>query len=136
IVTAEFLAFFVASYMGIFSFFLIDLFPGSEPVFLDHGVKLIGRYAYPVIPDDGYMAVYGRYLGWGYSLISTVPASMSTHWDTFDPPMVRDSVETSSLTVRAVVTAVIAFVILTALALQARCLGLIARLDCREALAV
>ena len=98
-------------------------------------IRLIGRYAYPIFPDDGYMGVYGTYLIRGYPLWTTVPASMAVHRETWGTPMVMDATDLEYLLMRGFVTAVIAFVILTALALQARWLGLIARLDCREALA-
>jgi hypothetical protein len=136
LVAAELIAVFVASYFGMFSFFLIDLLPNSQVMLAKHGVILAGRYYYPVIPEPGYLSAYAEYLGLGYPLWTTIPASLAAPYTWFTAPMILDSDETIYLLIRMAITVAVGFVILTALAIQARWLGLIARLDCREALLV
>jgi len=136
LVIAEVAAIGVSSYFGMFSFLLIDLFPNSRAVLAQHGVSLAGRYYYPVIPEPGFLGAYASLVARGYPCWTTIPASLAKPYTAEVAPVILECGETLYMLLRMLITAVVSFVLLTSLAIQARWLGLLARLDCPEALSV
>jgi hypothetical protein len=122
LVAAEAAAVAISSYHGLFSFYVIDLFPGAEAIAPKFGVQMLGFYGFPVEPEPGIMGLYRNLLGRGMTLSMALPASFGSietqqarEWGfaMFSGPYAA---------YRAFHTFTIASVWLLALTIQARCL--------------
>lgn len=129
LVAAEALVLAVTIVQGWFSFYVLDLMPGAVELAPRFGIPPAGLYAFNGLPDHGHLGLYVHHLRHGLALSMGLPASL------LDPPhLVRlpwsiELSERAYLAVRAAHTCLVAAVWLSALAIQARCLGLLARLS-------
>jgi hypothetical protein len=128
LVAAEALVVFVTSLQGYFSFYVLDLFPNSEELAPKFGIPLAGNYEVVLFPDDNHLALYTYYLKHGLPLSLALPSSLMNAPTILSRPWILSTSGPTYLAMRAFHTALVASVWLTSLALQARCLGLLARL--------
>lgn len=128
LLAAEGLIFSVTSLQGWFSFYVLDLLPGSEELAPRYGIPSGGLYALAMFPHQNHLALYAHHLRQGLTLSMGLPASLLNPPHLVKLPWSIEMTEESYLAVRAAHTCLVAAVWLTALAIQARCLGLLARL--------
>ena len=127
-VAAEALVVFVTSLQGYFSFYVLDLFPNSQELAPTFGIPRAGNYAVIYFPDDNHLALYQYYLRKGLPLSLALPSSLLTASTMSSRPWVMETSEPIYLSMRVFHTTLVAAVWLTAMTVQARCLGILARL--------
>lgn len=131
---AECAAVFAAFVLGVFSPLIVDVFPNSEQVMESSRMPYMGFFPNETLPDPMFIRLYGIRLSRGYCLTTAVPSSLADP-TTLDSRRIHFDVRvTAYLLARMTIATIVSAIILTALALQARWLGLLARLDSREAL--
>ena len=131
LVAAEGVAFGLTNVCGMFSYYVVDLYPDPERVAPQYGIPLAGNYHFPVVPDDRHMKLYRHWLDRGMPLSAALPSSLGVPHTPGDFAWAIDMTDSHYWWNRTLHSAAIAVVWLTALVLQAYWLGLIARLERR-----
>jgi hypothetical protein len=122
LVAAEAIAVAITSYHGMFSFYVIDLFPGAEAIAPKFGVQMVGFYGFPVEPEPGIVALYRHFLARGVTLSMALPASFGSIETQYSRAWGLVMFPREYAGYRAFHTFVLAFTWLLALTIQARCL--------------
>jgi hypothetical protein len=114
------------------SFFMLDLCPQVGGVEKKWGVPFLLNQDFRGASDTLIMGVYGEQLGKGYSLIGAIPASLAMDISNRYDPYPIGLTSREYLLARILFTLYIVSVMLAALAVQARWLGLLSTMDSRR----
>lgn len=128
LVAAEATAAAVTSLQGYFMYYVLDLLPGSVELAERFGIPLAGNYAVSSLPDERHVALYFHHLKHGMTLSMALPSSLLDPSTVFLRPWALETSERGYMMIRAFHTGLVAMVWFAALTVQARCLGLLARL--------
>ncbi|MFO0910999.1 MAG: hypothetical protein U0794_22120 [Isosphaeraceae bacterium] len=128
LVAAELLILFIASVQGYLPIYLLDILPQGQELAPKFGVAAIGNFSQVYLPEPGHFAFYGYHVRHGLTLAMAIPSSLMNPTTLYDQPFYVEITRGTYLVMRALHTWIIAGAWLTALAIQARCLGLLARL--------
>jgi hypothetical protein len=128
-VAAELTLIAVTSWQGMFPFLNLDMYPGSEYFARQFKIPKYGNYAKPELPDSRFFHLYLRRLHQGFTMIGTLPSSLTRKTDVVASPWTLDLDDQTYLRYRALYTQLSTMVILFFLALQSFWLGAISTLD-------
>jgi hypothetical protein len=131
LIAAEVLGVLVSCWLGWFAFYVVDLFPNTLKIVQKYGIySAIFNNVYFV--ELNHLNLYGHHLAHGMPLSSALPVSLGQPRHAYDGPWTIETGDVAYLLVRAAHTAVIVFVWLVALTLQAHWLAQVARLELRR----
>jgi len=122
---------FATFFLGIFGGLMIELIPAPDGLRDRLGVQKDWIFKFGEPCDVRFLHLYGNRLGHGYTLTGAVPPSLMLPEDLKVQYWASNLLEHSYFMARTGLTLFIMTGLLSALALQARCLGRIARLECR-----
>ena len=118
----------LTSLQGYFVYYVVDLLPGSGSLAERFGISLAGNYAMTLLPNENEVALYLYQLRHGVTLSAALPASVMDPSKAYLRPWALETSDTAYLIIRGFHTTIVAAVWFAALTVQARCLGLLARL--------
>ena len=122
----------LSQFHGSFGLLTLDLFPNPEGIRTLYGLPFFGNVIYYSVDDATMMEVYTGVLRQGYTLIGAIPASLAlpvSHGFRTDYVF---SMPEKYLALRMLFTVFIVTCMLSALAIQARWLGLLSTMDSRR----
>ncbi len=129
VVVTELVLIFVTSWMGMFRFLNLDLYPGTEYFAAQYHIPKYINYTGTEFPDSRFFHLYFRRLHQGFTLTATTIASLSRRPFLLASPWTLDLWDSNYMMYRAWYGQVASFVLIGFLALQSRWLGAIASLE-------
>jgi hypothetical protein len=136
VVAAELLFVGVSSWVGMFRYLLLELYPDSVYYGGLYGIEKYFNYTRPVFPDSHFWHLYLRRLYQGYSFTASLPGSLSGKTFVMGSLWTLELTDTDYLRIRAIYSQVTTMVLFFFAALQARWLGAISTLESRRSLEV
>src|SRR5205823_5105650 len=122
------------SWQGMFPFLTLDFYPGSDYFAEQYKIPKYGNYTKSELPDARFFHLYLRRLHQGYTMVASLPASLSKQTNILASAWTLDLDDWDYLRYRAMYTLVSNMVLIFFLALQSLWLGAISTLASRRSL--
>jgi hypothetical protein len=136
VVAAELLFAGLASWIGMFRYLLLELYPDSEYYGGLYGIEKYFNYTRPMLPDSRFWHLYLRRLHQGYAFTASLPGCLSARTFVMASLWTLELTDTDYLRIRAIYSQITTMVLFFFVVLQARWLGAISTLESRRSLEV